>query len=204
MSAPDQLLRDAGAQRERGWHACALFDGEEEQYRVLLPFARDCIQCGDSCVHFLDSRRQQQRVDRLAGLSIDVDAVSASGQLDLRTWEQSYLRDGRFDQDVMLAFVDELLRAGENAFGRTRLWANMEWVLSRLPGCEQLFEYESRLNVVLDDRKDIVLCVYDAREHNASTLMNVLRTHPFVVVDEALRVNPLYLRPEQFLAQQVR
>jgi hypothetical protein len=47
----------------------------------------------------------------------------------------------------------------------------------------------------------MILCVYDARKHNALALMDVLRTHPFVVTGETLRANPLYIPPERFLAQ---
>jgi hypothetical protein len=201
MNVRDWPLRDVGVQREGGWHACALVDGEQDEYGILLPFARDCFECGDKCVHVIDALQRELWVDRLAGFSINVDEVSASGQLDLRTWEQSYLRGGRFDPHVMLELVEDLLRGGEAAFGRTRLWANMGWVLTRLPGYEQLFEYESRLNMVLDARKDMILCVYDARKHNALALMDVLRTHPFVVTGETLRANPLYIPPERFLAQ---
>jgi hypothetical protein len=200
MRIPDRPLRDASAEPSGGWHACALVDGAEEEYRTLMPFARDCLQCGDKCLHFLDPRRLQERVDRLAALPFDVHHACASGRLELRTWEETYLRGGGFDQHAMLAALGELLKAGEAAFGRTRLWANMEWALAQGLGSEQLFEYESRVNLVLDDRKDMLLCVYDTRSHSAATLLNVLRTHPFVVVGERLRANPLYVPPERFLA----
>jgi hypothetical protein len=204
MSYGDLSLHDAGARGQRGWHACALLSGKEEEYRRLLPFAQHCFGCGDKCVHFVDPMRRQERLDRLASIPIDLDEASASGQLDLRTWEQCYLREGRFDQHAMLRLLDELLRAGQASFGRTRIWANMEWALSRRPGCEQLFEYESRINLMLEGRKDMILCVYDAREHDAFTLMNVLRTHPFVVVGDALRANALYIPTEQYLAKESR
>ena len=53
---------------------------------------------------------------------IDVAAAERSGQLEVRAWEQTYLRGGRFDPEAMLALLQELLDAdGPGAF-RARDW----------------------------------------------------------------------------------
>jgi hypothetical protein len=99
----------------------------------------------------------------------------------------------------MLGLIRTLVQ-DHAAFPRTRLWANMEWSLSGLPGCEQLVEFESRLNTVLDASADLVVCVYDVRRYSAPTVMDVLHTHPLVMVRGAFQPNPLYVPPERFLA----
>jgi hypothetical protein len=67
-----------------------------------------------------------------------------------------------FDQDAMLAPIQEVLKEGRSSgFGMTRLWANMEWALEDLPGVDQIVEYETRLNHVLPKYDDVVVCTYD-------------------------------------------
>jgi hypothetical protein len=84
-------------------------------------------------------------------------------------------------------------------FGRTRLWANMEWALRGLPGSDDLAEYESRLNSVVERHNDIVICVYAQGKYSASLMMDILRAHPMVVVGDVVQHNPLYVPTEQFL-----
>ena len=33
-------------------HVCAFFNSDEEEYRVLLPFIKDGLNCGDKAVMF--------------------------------------------------------------------------------------------------------------------------------------------------------
>jgi hypothetical protein len=139
---------------------------------------------------------------RLKEADIDVDAATRSGQLELRAWEQAYLRTGRFEQHAMLALIEEALRGGKiQGYGLTRLWANMEWALEQVPGVEDLIEYETRLNHVLPKYDDVVVCTYDLNRFSASVVMDILRTHPMVIVGGILQDNPFYVPPDQFLRE---
>jgi hypothetical protein len=179
-------------------HACAFFSDAEEEYRVLLPFAADCAHCSERCLQFLDPTHVHQRQQRLAAAGIDVAGARETGHFELRTWEDSYLRDGHFDVDDMLALIEETLRTGRR-FGRTRVWADMGWALRGLPGSDHLAEYESRVNPVVERGNDVVICVYEHGRHSAAVVMDILRAHPMVLVGDALQPNPLYVPTEQFL-----
>lgn len=179
-------------------HACGFFSDVEDEYRVLLPFASDCAHRGEKCLHYLDSARQGERLERLAEAGIDVQTNSENGQLELRTWDNAYLRGGRFDPDEMLDLIDETLSSGRR-FGRTRLWANMEWVLKDLPGSDSLAEYESRLNPVVEKNNGVVICAYQHGKYSASVVMDILRAHPMLIVGDVLQPNPLYVPTEQYL-----
>jgi hypothetical protein len=67
------------------------------------------------------------------------------------------LKGGRFDQDAMLAFLEDALKKGRTqGFRLTRLIAEMEWALTDLPGVGDLREYEARLNYILPKYDDAV------------------------------------------------
>jgi hypothetical protein len=89
---------------------------------------------------------------------IDAAGALRSGQLEVRAWEDAYLRGRRFDQDAMLALVEEVLDGGKaRGFPLTRLVAQMEWALQDLPGVDGLLEYEIRLNYLLPKYDDPVI-----------------------------------------------
>ena len=82
---------------------------------------------------------------------------NAAVELDIRAWEDAYLRDGHFNQQRMLALIENVLIGGKaQGYPLTRLVANMEWALEDRPGVEDLVEYETRLNYILPKYDDAV------------------------------------------------
>jgi hypothetical protein len=77
----------------------------------------------------------------------------------------------------------------------------MEWALLDLPGVGDLIEYETRVNYVIPQYQDIVICVYDVSKFGASVVVDALRTHPIVIIGGLLQENPFYLPPDQFLIE---
>jgi hypothetical protein len=141
-------------------------------------------------------------LQQLAQLGIDVADAERRGLLEVRAWENAYLRKGRFDQYAMLALVDDVLSHGKaGGFGLTRLWANMEWALEDYPGVYDLLEYETRLNQLLPKFEDVVVCTYDLMRFSASVVMNILRTHPMAIIGGIMQSNPFYVPPEELLRE---
>lgn len=170
---------------------------------MLTPFVREGLAANDWFVQFINPEHREERVRQLAGGGIDVAGATSRGQLQMRPWEEAYLKGGNgFDQNAMLDRIQEVLKEGRsNGFGMTRLWANMEWALEDLPGVEQIVEYETRLNHVLPQYDDVVVCTYDLNKFRAATIMDILRTHPQVIVGGVLQHNPFFVPPDQFLAE---
>jgi hypothetical protein len=77
----------------------------------------------------------------------------------------------------------------------------MEWALEDLPGVHDIVEYETRLNHVLPKYDDVVVCTYDITKFSAAFIMDILRTHPEVIIGGTLQKNPFYVPPEEFLQE---
>jgi len=191
----------AGSTLKPRSHACAFFHDQEEQYRLLLPFVKEGFEQRDKIFQIVDRRHRDDRLNRIGALGIDVAAAEESGQLEVRPWENAHLREGRFDQYAMLALVEEVLTKGRERFGFTRFWANMEWSLEDFPGVDDIVEYECRLNDVTSRFDDVVVCTYDLGRFSASVVIDILRTHPQVIVGGILQENPFYVAPDQFLGE---
>jgi hypothetical protein len=202
MKTQKRSIRLAGKTLEPGSHVCAFFNSREEEYQALLPFIRDGFHERDRAFHIVDPRHRQNHLDRLRQAGILVEEAETLGQLEICNWEDAYLRGGRFDQDKMLALIEEVLQHGQSlGFPLTRLVAHMEWALEQYPGVHDLAEYEARLNYLLPHYEDPVLCVYDLSRFRAETLMDVLRVHSFVILGGILHENPFYTPPDAFLRE---
>ena len=123
----------------------------------LLPFIREGFDHGERPTTSSIGTPAGASPAVAGGAGIDTAAAEARGQLDIRAWEDAYLRDGHFSQNRMLALIEQVLQAGKTqGYPLTRLVANMEWALEDRPGVEDLVEYETRLNYVLPKYDDAV------------------------------------------------
>ena len=148
----------AGSVLDRKRHVCAFFHSKDEEYDVLLPYITEGFRHGDRAFHIVDPAHRDAHLATLEGAGIDVRDALGSGQLDVVRWQDAYLRDGRFDQERMLALIEEVLQDGKaRGYPLTRLMANMEWALEHRPGVTDVVEYETRLNYVLPKYDDAVV-----------------------------------------------
>ena len=155
---PNEAIRFAGSVLDHYRHVCAFFDDADQEHRVMDAFVKEGLDRGERAFHIVDPREREDYVRRLAAAGIDVPVAMERGQFELRNWDEAYLRDGHFDQDRMLALIQEVLDGGRaEGFVRTRLVAHMEWALEDFPGVNDLVEYETRLNYVLPRYKDPVI-----------------------------------------------
>jgi MEDS: MEthanogen/methylotroph, DcmR Sensory domain len=195
-------VRLAGSVLDRSRHVCAFFHGKEEEYRVLLPFIKEGFDQGDRVFHIVSSRHRAEHLRRLQEVGIPVTEAERKGQLEVRRWEEAHLRDGRFDQHRMLAFLEQALTEGKaQGFPLTRLMANMEWGLEEVPGLENFLEFETRVNYLTPKYDDVLCCIYDLTQFGGSLVMNILRTHPMVIIGGVLHENPFFVPPDEFLCE---
>jgi len=201
MATTGSPVQLAGAQLGDCRHVCAFFLTSDDEYHTLLPFMCDGIACGDRDVTIVP-RNRADHVGRLRGVGLDVDSLIGRHQLEVLRSEDTYMTDGRFDQEAMLARLPHLLEAGRrHGFERTRLIAHAEFVLGEHDDALAFAEYEARLNDVLPDYPDLVICTHDLGQIGAAATIDALRTHPMVIIAGVLRSNPFYVKPDEFVRQ---
>jgi hypothetical protein len=195
-------VRLAGSVLDRSRHVCAFFHHKEEEYRVLLPFIKEGFDQGDRAFHMVAPRHRAEHLRRLQEAGIDVAEAERKGQLEVRRWEDAQFRDGHFAQDRMLGLLEEVLAGGKaQGFPVTRLISNMEWALEDWPGLEDFLEFETRVNYLAPKYDDVLCCTYDLARFGADVVMDVLRTHPTVIIGGTLQQNPFFVPPDEFLRE---
>jgi MEDS: MEthanogen/methylotroph, DcmR Sensory domain len=202
MATENQSVQFAGGNLAAHRHICAFFNSADEEHRVLRSFFKDGFDRGDKAFHLVDRELREEHLKRLAEAGINVQEAMDTGQLEVRPWQDAPLRGGRFDQDTWLASFEEMLQSGPAAgYAQTRFLGHMEWALVDLPGVEDLIEFETRVNYVTPKYDNIVVCAYDLSKFRASVVMDVLRTHPVVIIGGILQENPFFIPPDQFLLE---
>jgi hypothetical protein len=202
MDEEKDTIRLAGARLHGSCHVCAFFHSREEEDRVLLPFIKEGIERGDRVFHILDPGQRREHLRALAEAGLPVAELESSGQLDVRGWDQAYLRSGHFDQNAVLQLMEEMLGGGRaQGYPRTRVMGSVEWTLEDRPGVDDIVEYETRLNYVVPKYDSPVVCTYDYAKYGAGVVMDILRTHPMVIIGGLLQENPFFVPPDEFLRE---
>jgi hypothetical protein len=202
MGTESHSVQFAGGSLGGQRHICAFFNSIDEEHRVLRSFIKDGFDRGDKAFHLVDPEQREEHLRRLAEAGINVHRAIDTGQLEVRRWQDAYVRGDHFDQNAMLALIEEVLQSADTAgYPLTRLVAHMEWALLDKPGIDNLVEYETRLNYVLPKYDDPVICTYDLSKFPASLVMDIMRTHPVVIIGGILQENPFFVPPDQFLRE---
>jgi hypothetical protein len=197
----EEPIHFAGTQLGRERHVCALFRSADEEYRVLMPYILEGFERGEKAFHVVPPKRRSNHLQRMVAAGVDVVAAQDRGQFELCDWEKMYLPDGRFDQDRSLAAWDAAFElAVSQGFPRTRLVAHMEWCLEEREGVNDLLEYEARLNLRPRDR-DPIVCTYDLNRYGSAFIVDVMRTHPMILVGGLVQENPFYTPPDEFIRE---
>ena len=187
------------ADLQPGDHLCCLYETEEEHRAVVVPFLRLGLERGEKVVYIVDAHTAETILDYLRNDGLDVRSHRTRGQLAIREREDTYLRAGVFDPVGMIATLrTETERALAEGYTALRVTGEMTWALRGRPGSERLVEYENRLNEFFPGSRCLAMCQYDRRRFDPVVLLDMLRTHPCVVIGTEICDNPYYLPTADF------
>jgi hypothetical protein len=190
----------AGSQLDQTRHVCAFFNSADEEYRILLPFIKDGLQCGHKAIHLVNPDQREDHLQRLSQAGIDPAALQQSGQLEVRVNSEVYLPDGRFDGDRMIAAFEQLAsRNSDEGYPLSRICCRMDWAAKDQSHVDDVIEFEARVNDVWLRHEDAVVCTYHLGQFSGEEVMDIIRTHPMVILGGMLHQNPFYIPPGEFL-----
>jgi len=102
---------------------------------------------------------------------------------------------------MLEAFERMAGRNAEGGFPLSRIVCQMDWVVEGRSHVADVIEFESRVNDVWRRHDDAVICVYDLTKFGGETVIDIMRTHPMIVIGGSLQQNPFFVPPEEFLSE---
>jgi hypothetical protein len=129
-----------------------------------------------------------------------VHAAQRRGQLEFRSNVDTYLTDGRFDGERMLAAFEAVAKEGHE-YRLSRIVCEMDWATERPSLFEDVIQFEARVNDVWNRHEDVVICVYNLAKVSGDMVIDIMRTHPMVLIGDVLHENPFYIPPDEFLRE---
>jgi hypothetical protein len=190
----------SGLQVSPGDHVCVFYPSLADRDEILIPYLLEGLQADHKCICLVDATDPEAVLDAL-GTEIDLASALDQRQLEVHRSQDTYLRDGAFSTEKMLEFWKHSSDATrQDGFGFTRAIGEATWALSYMPHIEELARYEARLNQFLPRYPQVTLCMYELDRFSGAFLVDVLKTHPKILIGGMVLDNPYYLDPDEFLA----
>jgi two-component sensor histidine kinase len=181
-------------------HLCNIYRDRHEQFFLIADFILDGLRKKDKCIYIVDENTKEGVLGAFKEMR-DLADDSILERLIFLTKEDSYLKGGSFDPELMIGLLRETQeKAVAEGFPALRVTGEMTWIFSKLPGVEKLLEYEAKLNYFFPKSKSTAICQYNENRFDSKTLMGVLNTHPVVGIYGKLHENPYYIPPDVYLA----
>lgn len=185
-----------------GDHICAIYRGTAGRDEVLVPYLREALSAGDKCICVMDDPCAETVLAQLDE-HVDTDVSRCSGQFEFLRSEVTYLSDGYFAIEEMLDFWERGISGalGADGYGFVRAVGEMTWALRDVPGVALLVRYESELNRFLPRYPQVILCMYDLEKFTSGNiLLDLLRTHPKLLLSGRVVDNPWFTGPDEYPA----
>jgi signal transduction histidine kinase len=182
-------------------HLCQIYSAPKEWKAATSDFLATGLRQGEKCFYILDTHTADQVRALLHEQGVDVTAAEASGQLVILHESEAYTLGGYFDPDRMIANAINITEmAITEGYHSIRVAGESSWVLHGYPGSDRLIEYEAKLNRdVFPNHPIIALCQYEWQKFDLPFLLDVICTHPAIMVGTTVYENPYYVPAAEFL-----
>ncbi len=188
-------------QLKPGDHLCCIYESQEEWQGLIKPFIGLGLERREKIIYIVDSTTAEKVLRSLLENRLESKLYSESGQLIFLNADQAYMQEGIFDPERMISFLQEQTeRAINEGYSALRITGEMSWAVRGLPGSERLIEYESKLNDFLSRSKCLAICQYDRRRFEPRVILDLLTTHPIIIIGTEFFDNFYYIPSKDFLA----
>lgn len=176
-----------------GSHACQIFTDTDERNESLLKFLLKGLECKERSACFSDDEFYTYFTDHFPEDASSREECIGTGKIVLNNAEMYYFKNNRFDPDLMLKMLAEFHdKSIDEGFSGARIIGEMHPRILSVAGGERLLEYETRVNSLLVEHPVTAVCQYNANEFSGGFIMDVLKSHPMMIVRGMVVHNPYF------------
>lgn len=180
----------------KGYHVCSIYKNKEEQFEELVHFLEDGLKANEKCLYIVDDNTKEEVITEFKKRGFGVQKHIDSGQFVFLTKNESYVKDGDFDPDAMITILKKNeADALQKGYAGLRVTGEMTWVLGSETYERKVIEYENKLNTVIPNSKISAICQYNENKFNQKTLIDVIQSHPFLIIYGKKYENKYFYNP---------
>ena len=123
-----------------------------------------------------------------------------SDRFTLSGANETYFEDNEFDPNRMISLLKNFHnRSVKQNLSGARIIGEMTKNIEQIKGGEKLLEYESKVNKLIEEYPITTVCQYNSNDFSGSSIMDILKVHPYMILRGTVVRNPFYINPDEFL-----
>ncbi len=184
-----------------GIHIAGLYETENERDEIINSFLAEGAEAGDMQMYCPVEQTEKEFKHKFTHFCpACADKLDNAEHFSISSAKELYYPDGTFSPFAMDVGLDNFFVESQKKGKRNiRATAEMTWALEAIPGVEHLMAYEARLNYFIPGKPWISICLYNTSKFSGSVIINVLKTHPYVINGGILMQNPFFEDPATWL-----
>ena len=164
-----------------GTHFCFFYETKEDLVDTLISYCKAGLENNEFCLWVVaEPLTIEEAVDALKSAVPNIDRYLAESRIEIVPACEWYFQGGIFDlKRVTDGWHEKLARASARGYAGVRVTGDTAWIEKK--DWKDFCEYEEGLNEAVADQRLAVLCTYPLAACGAVEILDVVRTHQFVL-----------------------
>src|ERR1700758_261657 len=164
-----------------GAHFCLFYETKEDLLDTLISYCKSGLESEEYCLWIVaEPLTIEEATDALKDAVPDLDRYLADSRLEIASAHDWFLQGGTFDGKRLTAsWYEKLADVSTRGYAGMRVTGDTTWLAKKDWG--HFCDYEDGLNEVIGNQRLAVLCTYPLAGCGAPQILDVVRTHQFVL-----------------------
>jgi C4-dicarboxylate-specific signal transduction histidine kinase len=164
-----------------GAHFCLFYETKQDLLDTLIPYCKSGLEREEYCFWIVaEPLTIEEARAALKNAVPDLDRYFAGSRLEIVSARYWYLQDGAFDgKRIAASWHEKLASLSAAGYPGMRITGDMTWLKKK--EWTHFCDYEDALNEVIGNQSLAVLCTYPLAACGAPQILDVVRTHQFVL-----------------------
>jgi C4-dicarboxylate-specific signal transduction histidine kinase len=164
-----------------GAHFCLFYETREDLLDSLIAYCKSGLGREEYCLWIVaEPLTIEEATAALKAAVPDLDRHLADSRMEITSARDWFLQDGTFDGKRLTdAWYEKLARVSARGYAGMRVTGDTTWLSKKDWG--HFCDYEDGLNEVIGNQSLAVLCTYPLATCGAPEILDVVRTHQFVL-----------------------
>jgi C4-dicarboxylate-specific signal transduction histidine kinase len=164
-----------------GAHFCLFYETREDLLDTLIAYCKSGLGREEYCLWIVaEPLTIEEATAALKAAVPDLDRHLADSRMEIASARDWFLQGGTFDgKRLTEAWYEKLARVSARGYAGMRVTGDTTWLSKKDWG--HFCDYEDGLNEVIGNQSLAVLCTYPLVTCGAPEILDVVRTHQFVL-----------------------
>jgi PAS domain S-box-containing protein len=164
-----------------GTHLCHFYETTDDMLGILLPYFKTGLAANEFCIWIYSQSLNKEEAKNVLQQAIpDADQYLATGQIEIISYRDWYLRDGAFHVErVLSGWQEKITEALAKGYAGMRVIADEAWLQQK--DWENFYKCEKGFDESFGGQPLIMLCAYPLAMSTASAILDMAHNHQFAI-----------------------